>query len=296
MNINNFTTKSQEALNSAQNIAARYSQQAIDCPHLLWALASQEDGLIPELLANIGIQAQSLAQAAENEISKMPAVHSSSQADTIYVGSDLNRALAEAEAAKEHMQDSYISVEHLLLGMLEVPGSAEKLFKTNGIMDTTVNAIVREVDVAKGLFYYYFKSKDDVIEAIARQYSKAFEKTIGRSLNRDDYDERLHQFTENVIVSFRELWGNLRGENENIDLSILSNRTLDETKAIAADVLKKLLDEGIAAGKLQITNSRYYADIIIGGIADLIRQNQADPDEIKKIINDMIDMMRKESK
>ncbi len=174
--------------------------------------------------------------------------------------------------------------------------AAEKLFKTNGIMDTTVNAIVREVDVAKGLFYYYFKSKDDVIEAIARQYSKAFEKTIGRSLNRDDYDERLHQFTENVIVSFRELWGNLRGENENIDLSILSNRTLDETKAIAADVLKKLLDEGIAAGKLQITNSRYYADIIIGGIADLIRQNQADPDEIKKIINDMIDMMRKESK
>ncbi len=143
MNINNFTTKSQEALNSAQNIAARYSQQAIDCPHLLWALASQEDGLIPELLANIGIQAQSLAQAAENEISKMPAVHSSSQADTIYVGSDLNRALAEAEAAKEHMQDSYISVEHLLLGMLEVPGSAEKLFKTFGITKEKVLEALR---------------------------------------------------------------------------------------------------------------------------------------------------------
>ena len=133
MNINNFTTKSQEALNSAQNIASRYSQQAIDCPHLMWALASQEDGLIPELLSAIGVQAKALAQAAEDEIAKMPRVSGSSKPDTLYVANDLNRALAEAENVKQHMQDSFVSVEHLLLGMLEAPGQADKLFKTFGI-------------------------------------------------------------------------------------------------------------------------------------------------------------------
>ncbi|MCR5121468.1 MAG: ATP-dependent chaperone ClpB, partial [Ruminococcus sp.] len=133
MNINNFTTKSQEAFNSAQNIAARYSQQAIDCPHLLWALASQEEGLIPELLNMIGVQPQALTQAAEDEIAKMPRVSGSSKPDTLYLANDLNRALAEAETAKTRMQDSYVSVEHLLLGMLEAPGASDKLFKSFNI-------------------------------------------------------------------------------------------------------------------------------------------------------------------
>lgn len=146
MNINNFTTKSQEAVNSAQNIAARYSQQAVDCVHLLYALASQEDGLIPELLQAVNIDPSSLAAAAENEISKMPRVTTSAAADTIYISNDLNRALAEAEVVKERMQDSYISVEHLLLGMLEAPGSqAEKIFKTFGITKDKVLSALKDL-------------------------------------------------------------------------------------------------------------------------------------------------------
>jgi AcrR family transcriptional regulator len=61
--------------------------------------------------------------------------------------------------------------------------AAEKLFKENGIVDTTVNAIVKELDVAKGLFYYYFKSKDDVIDAISEKYNRDFKAAIQRSLD-----------------------------------------------------------------------------------------------------------------
>ena len=56
----------------------------------------------------------------------------------------------------------------------EFVAAAEKLFKENGIVDTTINSIVKEMDVAKGLFYYYFKSKDDVVEAISEKYNEMF--------------------------------------------------------------------------------------------------------------------------
>ncbi len=167
--------------------------------------------------------------------------------------------------------------------------AAEKLFKKNGIVDTTVSAIVKEMDVAKGLFYYYFKSKDDVIDAISEKYNSDFKRTIQKALNNDDYDERLDQFIESSVVSFRELWANLHGERENIDLSILATRSLDEAKKIASSALNELLEEGNRQNKLHIRNPKYYADMIIGGIADLAGQSEADLEEITKIIRDLID-------
>jgi ATP-dependent Clp protease ATP-binding subunit ClpB len=131
MNINRFTTKSAEAVQSAQSIAARNSNQTVDEQHLLLALLRQDGGFIPELVQTMGLDSENLATAVEQEISKLPKVHSSAPQDGIYVSSELNRAFAEAESAADRMKDSYISVEHLLLGMLESPNSAVKaLFKT----------------------------------------------------------------------------------------------------------------------------------------------------------------------
>ncbi len=171
----------------------------------------------------------------------------------------------------------------------EFVDAAEKLFKENGIMDTTVNAIVKELNVAKGLFYYYFKSKDDVIDAISERYNVDFKQALIRSMDdSDDYDERLSKFVENCIVSFRCMWENLHGVNENIDLSILSTRSIDEAKEIASLALRQLLEEGKELHKLNIENPGYFADIIIGGIADLAGHTEADVLELKKIIEDLI--------
>lgn len=177
---------------------------------------------------------------------------------------------------------------------IEFINAAEKLFKKNGVVDTTINSIVKELDVAKGLFYYYFKSKDDMIEAIADKYNETFVKAIKRSLNKSDYDERLALYIENVIVSFRQLWGNLHGENENIDLSILATRTFDEAKKIASNVLQELLQEGVDKDRLKISNISYYADMIISGIVELISHNESDLKEIQTFINELINQVRKE--
>ena len=167
--------------------------------------------------------------------------------------------------------------------------AAEKLFRENGIVDTTVNSIVKELDVAKGLFYYYFKSKDDVIEAISEKYNRDFKQAIQRSLDpSNDFEERLNGFLENTIVSFRTLWDNLQGKNETIDLTILSTRSLDEAKQTASEKLSELLKEGNELKRMNIPNPEYFAKMIVSGIADLAGQAESDLREIKKMIDELI--------
>ena len=168
----------------------------------------------------------------------------------------------------------------------EFVDAAEKLFKKNGIVDTTISAIVKEMDVAKGLFYYYFNSKDDVIDAISERYNQDFVKTIKRAMNSDE--SRLDQFIENTIDSFRNLWVNLHGDTDNIDLSILTSRSLDEAKKTASKALQDLLEEGKKLQKLDIEQTKYYADMIIGGICDLVAQSETDLEEIKKMIKKIL--------
>ncbi len=167
--------------------------------------------------------------------------------------------------------------------------AAEKLFRENGIVDTTVNSIVRELDVAKGLFYYYFKSKDDVIDAISEKYNKDFRQAIQRSLDpANDFDERLNGFLENTITSFRTMWDNLQGKNDTIDLTILSSRSMEEAKQTASETLSKLLKEGNELKKMSIPNPEYFAKLIVSGIADLAGQAGSDLKEIKTMIDELI--------
>lgn len=167
--------------------------------------------------------------------------------------------------------------------------AAEKLFRENGIVDTTVNSIVRELDVAKGLFYYYFKSKDDVIDAISEKYNKDFRQAIQRSLDpANDFDERLNGFLENTITSFRTMWDNLQGKNDTIDLTILSSRSVEEAKQTASETLSKLLKEGNELKKMSIPNPEYFAKLIVSGIADLAGQAGSDLKEIKTMIDELI--------
>ena len=134
MNINKFTTKSAEALNTAQNLAAQYSNQAVDQQHILAALATQEDGLIPEMLRSMGADPKSVAATAEAEVAKLPKVTGSAANDGMYISQELNTALALAEKTADKMQDSYISVEHILLALTDSPNDAlKRIFKQFGI-------------------------------------------------------------------------------------------------------------------------------------------------------------------
>ena len=119
MNMNQFTQKSQEAMQSAQQLAISASHQEVDLEHLLMALLTQEGGLVPRILEKVGIDNASFLTALRKELSKKPAVRlSGAEEGKIYISGNLQKALAKAEEEKKSLKDDYISVEHIFLGLL----------------------------------------------------------------------------------------------------------------------------------------------------------------------------------
>ena len=135
MDMNQFTQKAREALQAAQRIAVEYANNAVEQEHLLAALAQQQDGLIPQMLTNMGADPNAFAQAALQKVEALPRVTGSGRdPNQIYIGTDLDRALNAAEAQAKQMKDEYISVEHVFLGVLQRPGKgAAELFKAFSI-------------------------------------------------------------------------------------------------------------------------------------------------------------------
>ena len=131
MTFNNYTQKSLEAVQSAQNIAVQHSNQQLEQIHLLLALLQQDGGLTPQLLRKMGVSTESLETAAKAEVRKLPAVTGSREADRFYISAAVDAAFCAAEQQAQGMKDDFISVEHLLLGLIEAAqGSVKNLFET----------------------------------------------------------------------------------------------------------------------------------------------------------------------
>ncbi len=140
MNFNNYTQKSLEAVQSAQNLAQRNGHQQLEQVHLLLALLEQEGGLIPQLLKKMDITVESLEAAANTELRKIPSVRGSREADRFYITADMDAAFHAAQAQAEAMKDEFVSVEHLFLGLLDTArGGTKNLFETYRI--TKENAL-----------------------------------------------------------------------------------------------------------------------------------------------------------
>ena len=117
MDTNRFTQKSLEALQAAQQLAQSYGNAQVEQVHLLYALLSQENGLIGQLMSKLGLNTQQVQTACESAVNRLPKISGSNQQP--YVTASLSQALREAENQMKQMRDEYISVEHLFLGLLE---------------------------------------------------------------------------------------------------------------------------------------------------------------------------------
>jgi len=109
-----LTVKAQEALQDANEVAARHENQEITSLHLLSALVSQADGVVPPLLARLGIRKDALVAEVEREIGRLPRVHGFSEQR---MGRALNDALERAFKEADNFKDDYVSTEHLFLGV-----------------------------------------------------------------------------------------------------------------------------------------------------------------------------------
>ena len=147
MDLNRFTEKMQEALQSAQSRAIRRSHQQLDVEHLLAALLEQESGLAGAILAKAGASAELLGQRLEQELDRMPKVTGPTGAppDQIYVTGRLNRVLTLAEDEAKKLKDEYVSVEHVLLAITDDKGPAGRLLAQMGVTREKLMQALREV-------------------------------------------------------------------------------------------------------------------------------------------------------
>ncbi|MBG0777601.1 MAG: ATP-dependent chaperone ClpB [Desulfovibrionaceae bacterium] len=168
MDMNQFTQKSQQALSEAQSEAVRRGHQQVDAEHLLFALASQDKGLVPRVLEKAGVDAKAFAQAVEAELGKLPSVSGpGARPNEIVVTRRLNGALVRALDEARRLKDEYVSVEHILVALADEPRStgAGRVFAAFGLAKDKLLGVLAEV---RGCQRVTSDNPEETYEALAK--------------------------------------------------------------------------------------------------------------------------------
>jgi len=123
----NFTFKAQDALRRAQTIAEEKGQQQIDALHLLYALLSQEESIVLNLLARLGIDIEDLKEKTKKALDELPTIHTPQVFGRFYLTQDMAKALDWAQREAMKMGDEFVSIEHLFLGLFSISGKVKEI-------------------------------------------------------------------------------------------------------------------------------------------------------------------------
>ena len=187
MNAQKFTQKSLEAIQSAQQLTIERQNMQLEEEHLFYALLTQEDGLIPQLLLKMNCNIQALTKEAEKLLDKFPHVSGPGrEAGKIYVSADVDQVLNAAEKTADTMKDDYVSVEHLFLSLLEHPNqNLSRLFQTfnidkNGFLNVLVSVRGNTRVTSDSPEATYDALKRYGTDLVERARSKKMDPVIGR--------------------------------------------------------------------------------------------------------------------
>ncbi len=140
MNFNNYTIKSQEAIQRAQEIANGNQHQAIESIHLLKGILSVDENVIPFLLKKLDINPSLVATTIDKILQSMPKVAGGEE----YLSKEANSALQRASGYLSEFNDQFVSVEHILLGILTGHDTAAKLLKDNGMTEKSLKTAIKQ--------------------------------------------------------------------------------------------------------------------------------------------------------
>ncbi len=146
MDIQKFTQKSIETIQKAQNLAIEHENSQIDQEHLLYALLIGENSLIKELLKKMNVS-EEFERTIKKEIDNKPSMHSNArQMNQVYISRDVDEALTTAENTAEKMKDEYVSVEHIMIGLIDKANlKLKELFRTFNINKNSFLKVLSEV-------------------------------------------------------------------------------------------------------------------------------------------------------
>ena len=182
MNAEKFTQKSIEAVREAQECAIRNQNMQIDQQHLLYALLNQNGGLIAQMMKKLHIDAARMSAACDREIQRIPKVSGPGrEADRVYVSQSVDAALTEAEQQAQYMKDEFISVEHILMGLIEKPNGALKgIFNEFGL---TRDAFLEALQKVRGNTRVTSENPEDTYDALLKYGTDLTEQARGQKLD-----------------------------------------------------------------------------------------------------------------
>ena len=188
MNAQKFTQKSLEAIQDANALYNEYGNAEMGQEHLLLALLHQDGGLIAQLMTKMGIDPNNLERQTRQAVEKLPRVSGGRDASRMYVTSDLQKTLNEAEHAAEQMKDDFVSVEHLFLALIDTAaGSVRDLFRTFGIQK---NNFLQALSSVRGNQRVTTDSPEDTYDALKKYgtdlVEQARQKKMDPVIGRDD--------------------------------------------------------------------------------------------------------------
>lgn len=141
MNLNNFTIKSQEAVQQAQQIATEMQQQSIETGHLLKGILEVDENVTPFILQKLGVNLNIFKQTLDKIVISYPKVSGGSQ----YLSSNSNKVLQKASSLLKEFKDEYVSIEHLLLALLNSGDTISQLMKDNGVKEKAMKIAINEL-------------------------------------------------------------------------------------------------------------------------------------------------------
>lgn len=141
MNLNNFTLKAQEAIAQAQEIAQQRGQQSIENAHILKGIYHADDNVLNFLFGKTGVNSDAIQKTLDRIIDSYPKV----AGGNLYLSREANDALIKADHFRKEFKDDYVSIEHVLLGILASNDTTSKLLKDNGINEKDLRKAISQL-------------------------------------------------------------------------------------------------------------------------------------------------------
>lgn len=190
MNFNQFTIKSQEAIQKATEIAQGNQNQSIENVHLLKAIIHSDDYLVPNLLKKLGVDVEMFNRALDSVISSLPKV----QGGEFYLSNETNMALQKALSIAKDMGDDYVSIDHILLALFETSSTASTIMKDNGITRKDLEEVIQQMRRGKKVDTQSAEQNYDSLNRYARNLNDlAMKGKLDPVIGRDEEIRRVLQ-------------------------------------------------------------------------------------------------------
>ncbi len=190
MNFNNFTIKSQEAIQQAQQIAAEFGHQAIETGHLLKGILQVDESVTPFLLKKLGVNVDIFGKAVDKIVESYPKVSGGDQ----YLSRNANAVLQKAVSLLKEFNDEYVTIEHILLALLSGGDSIAQLMKDNGIREKELKMAIQELRKGERATSATQEDRYNALNKYAKNLNKlARENKLDPVIGRDEEIRRVLQ-------------------------------------------------------------------------------------------------------